>query len=118
MIASAARLSMLQIHRRRKRRSVGQAVVGATLLQPILQILQYQQTSEAVRSVLAMHARVIETAELRGGIDTLHSIADSEGSKSTERLLAGEAGLSNLSVVYTLGLEGWWVCRPHMATMS
>jgi hypothetical protein len=59
LIVLASRLSLLQIHRRRKARLISRSASGMTVLQPVLQILQYHSASEAVRPVLDQFAETL-----------------------------------------------------------
>jgi hypothetical protein len=107
LIVLAARLSLLQIHRRRKSRLINRSASGMTVLQPILQILQYHSTSEAVRPVLDQFADTLRQAGLVAKVEALHSASNGDGLLAVERLLAGEDSVDEISVTYKLDLEQW-----------
>lgn len=77
-----------------------------SILQPILQILQYQSTFAAVRPVLEQFTETLSRAGLRVNLQALHSTTN-EGSTAIEKLLAGEDSLSVISVMYKLELDQW-----------
>lgn len=107
LIVLAARLSLLQIHRRRKSRLINRSTSGMTVLQPILQILQYHSTSEAVRPALDQFADTLRQAGLVAKVEALHAASNGDGLLAVERLLAGEDTVSEISVTYKLDLEQW-----------
>ena len=107
LIVLASRLSLLQIHRRRKARLITRSASGVTVLQPVLQILQYHSTSEAVRPVLDNFAETLSHAGLVATVEALHSASNGDGLLAVQRLLAGEDTASEISVTYKLDLEQW-----------
>jgi len=78
-----------------------------SVLQPILQILQYHSTSETVRPVLDKFAETLSQAGLAAKVEALHSASNGDGLLAVERLLAGEDNVSEISVTYKLDLEHW-----------
>jgi hypothetical protein len=109
LIVLASRLSLLQIHRRRKARLINRSATGMTVLQPILQILQFHSTSEAVRPVLEKNSDTLRKAGLASRVEALHSASHGGGLLAVERLLAGEDSLGEISVTYKLEVEHWYV---------
>lgn len=106
LILLASRLSLLQFHRRRKARLVERVPMGMSILQPILQILQYHSTTEAVRPVLDRFAETLGRAGLEAHAEVMHS-ASNTGALFVEKLLAGEDSLGDINVVYKLDIEHW-----------
>jgi len=107
LIVLASRLSLLQIHRRRKARLVDRAVPGVSLLQPIVQLLQYQTTCETVRSVLETFSQTLSQAGISTRVEALHSVSNTDGLLAIDRLLAGEDCLREISVIYKLEVADW-----------
>jgi hypothetical protein len=78
-----------------------------SLLQPILQILQYQSSCETVRSVLDSFSQALGRAGLSAHVEALHSASNTDGILAIEKLLAGEDCLREISVIYKLEVEHW-----------
>jgi hypothetical protein len=78
-----------------------------SILQPITHILQYQSTTESVRSVLDMFSSCLDRAGLRSRLEALHSVSDSGGLETVERLLAGEDCVNEISTIYNLEVKDW-----------
>jgi hypothetical protein len=107
LILLASRLSLLQTHRRRKARLIDRTTSGMAILQPILQILQYHSTSEAVRPILDRFAETLNQAGLAARIEALHSASNGDGPSAVERLLSGENCGDEISAAYKLELDHW-----------
>jgi len=78
-----------------------------TVLQPILQILQYHSMSQAVQPIFDQFADTLRRAGLAAKVEALHSASNGDGLLAVESLLAGEDSVSEISVTFKLDLERW-----------
>ncbi|RXK42680.1 hypothetical protein M231_00235 [Tremella mesenterica] len=108
LLLHGARLSLLQLYRHRKRQLIAPTIPPprpTSILQPLIDMITFQQSCTTVLSTLEMLAAPLNKAGFTAGIITRHAVGDPSAG-IVERLLLDGGQLKDVGTVYSLDLDG------------
>ena len=111
LILHATRLSLLQLHRSRKRHMIRPSntpALAPKLLQPLREILDFRQQSSSIRATLDMLAGTVSSSGISANVATRASFADLSAGV-VNNLLSDQAWRSHIGSTFNLSIPGWWV---------